>query len=498
MPQLSRTWRFVVTNLAGATITMLDHLATDRTVTPVLGDALKVTGIVPSDSPEVNLLHTDGFPFLAEGVRQLYCFRDEADIGDPVNYVIRASTLLMQIDDAAQEDDATSTFTGFDPWQYLMSRPVLVSDNTPNGVGSNGEAIPLPAGTVAGDIIPYTGILYPASMRADEIVMDMITTTVDFGDPTQPLAALNLFIDHGQFGGSSTNIQEHCSTFTPDGYPIQQGTSLGQALKDIMDTGYLDIVFRPIYDVANRPGILCAIEIYKQDLSGTLGAGSYNYSAVFAWDRPGRSLVGVDDMFDGTGRANTVQFYTGQGGPPVPRETDPDSIARYGEYWSQQFFPATLQNEPAVVGFAAMQIALRSRYKQTLTVNPAPERAPEPFVDYYLGDAVPEFMSDNMRQALPIETLSAGVNAANSGTVNVSSTGQFATSGALLIGGVLTTYTGKTTTSFTGCSSHPATAAGETITGAAWQRVYGIPVEIDDNGVETVRELLVGPVGAPP
>jgi len=30
-----------------------------------------------------------------------------------------------------------------------------------------------------------------------------------------------------------------------------------------------------------------------------------------------------------------------------------------------------------------------------------------------------------------------------------------------------------------------------------YQRIYGIPVEIDDNGVETVRELIVGIVGAP-
>ena len=31
-----------------------------------------------------------------------------------------------------------------------------------------------------------------------------------------------------------------------------------------------------------------------------------------------------------------------------------------------------------------------------------------------------------------------------------------------------------------------------------YQRIYGIPVEIDDNGTETVRELLVGIVGAAP
>jgi hypothetical protein len=31
-----------------------------------------------------------------------------------------------------------------------------------------------------------------------------------------------------------------------------------------------------------------------------------------------------------------------------------------------------------------------------------------------------------------------------------------------------------------------------------YQRIYGIPIEIDDNGTETVRELLVGPVGSAP
>ena len=34
--------------------------------------------------------------------------------------------------------------------------------------------------------------------------------------------------------------------------------------------------------------------------------------------------------------------------------------------------------------------------------------------------------------------------------------------------------------------------------GVFYQRIYGIPVEIDDNGTETVRELIVGPIGGPP
>lgn len=483
-----RSWRFVVTNLAGATVTMLDHLASERVVTPFLGGPLIVTGQVPSDNPSINLLHTDGFPYLAEGVRQLYCFREESDTSP--YFTVRASTLIQQVGDAAHEDDATTRFTGWDPWEYMMSRPVLVSDLTVDDAAGD------PLTAAPGDLIPAEGILYPSTMTADDIVMDLIFNTVVFGDVTAPAAALDCFLDYGQFGGSSTNTQETCVTFT-DGWPIQQGTMLGQALKDLMASGVLDILLRPIYDAA-RPGILCSLHIYTQDLSvGTLGAGSYKYTAGFAWDRPGRNLVGVDNLYDGTGRANVVQFYSGQGGPPVARQSDPTAIALYGEYWAQQFFPATLENLPAAVALAAQQLALRSRYKETLTVNPAPVQAPEPFVDYYLGDAVPDLMSNRMRQALPPET-TAQVNALNSATVNVASTGQFPLAGTIVIAGIPTTYTGKTSTSFTGCSSHPATASGDVVTATAWQRVYGIPVSIDDNGTETVRELIVGTVGAPP
>jgi hypothetical protein len=80
-------------------------------------------------------------------------------------------------------------------------------------------------------------------------------------------------------------------------------------------------------------------------------------------------------------------------------QTDATSIATYGEYWAQQFFPA--QTEPAAVeAIAAQQLALRKDYKQTLTINPVPERAPEPFIDYGLGDRVPVWASNRLRQAV--------------------------------------------------------------------------------------------------
>lgn len=61
-------------------------------------------------------------------------------------------------------------------------------------------------------------------------------------------------------------------------------------------------------------------------------------------------------------------------------------------------------------------------------------------------------------------TTATGVNAINSATLNVGSTASFGTTGSFLMqGGTVVTYTGKTSTTFTGCSNHSATTGGELI-----------------------------------
>lgn len=425
---VSPLWRWLLTDINGAPLTVLDHLASDRIVTAKLNEPMEISGSVPSDNSEVNRLHTDGFPFLAEGVRQLYCFRRESDTAP--FFTIRGSGLVMQVTDAAAQDDARSRFTAWDPWMYLNSRLVLQSQ----------AAMVNGAPGVNNRLIPEQGMIYPDTMTADQIIFDiLITMATTFPPgltlPTVPGVAQFGFID---FISGLGTIQT-CGSFT-GGWKIEQGTTVGQALTDIVSTGYCDIVLEPIYELLLGivPGFLSRLNIYSQ-AGGALGAGSYNYAARFAWDRPGRTLVGVENQYDGTGRANYIQYMNGQGGPPVTPVYDAPSLAIYGEYDSQQFFPAHTYAS-AVESIAAFQLNLRKNFKETLTVNPAPDRAPEPFVDYNIGDAVPQFMSDRMRQPLP--------PVANPTNV--------------------------------------------------WQRVYGIPVEIDDNGTETVRELIVGPVGEPP
>jgi hypothetical protein len=422
----SPLWRWLITDLCGAGLTLIDHLAAERTVIPKLNEPLEMTGTVPSDNSEINRLHTDGYPFLAEGVRELYGFRNEWNpIYELYEYNIRASTLILQTTDAAASDDARTRFSAFDAWQYLFYQPIYVSLGETSG------------------LIPREGYSY-TGMTASEIIYDMWLQGIsnrywpNYPDPPDPCAPYYYFLTLGTLQVGPVI----------DTWRVEPGTSMGQAWQDLCAAGYCDIVFTPIYDPVGLPGILNEVNVYAQTPNDNAsGAGVYQYDARMTWDMPGNSMVGADNLYDGTQRANIMAFSRGQAGTYVDQQADVTSLATYGEYWAFQYFPEKQYDKVTVEDIAREQLYLRAMYKQTFTAHPAPERAPEPFRDYNIGDRVPVGVSQNLRQPLP------------------------------------PWWPG------------PPISGDDTL---VWQRVYGIPVDIDDNGTETVRELLVGPIGNPP
>jgi hypothetical protein len=340
--------------------------------------------------------------------------------------------LILQTTDAAAQDDARTRFTAWDPFQYLFYQPVLIVI---------GGEIPVT------EVLPRQGVTYDINTPIFEVgyatTYDALIIT--WLDNALSLSSMfSLYIDYGQTIFYTGTI-ETCAVVS--NYHVDPGQNVGQAIQDVCAAGYCDVWFEPIYDPVNRPGILCQLSIFAQttDTVGgqTGGLGDFQYSAIFSWDAPGHSLVGANNLYDGTMRANIVQFYAGQGGNPVTEYSDPDSRAIYNDYWALQFYPAQTVLTIPVESLAKEQLALRSFYKETLTINPAPERAPQPFVDYNLGDRVPVYVTINMRQPLP-----------------------------------------------------PYWDGPQGDATLVWQRVFGIPIELDDNGTETVRELICGPIGA--
>lgn len=375
-------WRFVVTDIDPmGTLTFLDRIATDRTVTLTINQPAVSSGLVASDSPEVNITvdSPDDEPFIHHNDRFLFGFRREG--GDP-KWVVRFSGLIMQTEDVAADPPQTR-YTAYDPWEYLNHRPVLNGDG--DFPGQNGLSFNDTAGST--------------------IALALLENTV--------LTTGDVYIDYGQTAFYEGTIE----STVPIDINFQQGLTVGEAWTQLCNSGTMDIWLKPIYDPINRPGLIAELSIYSL-------MGAPKYDAVFAWDKPSRSLVGVSRLNDGTQMANHIQYWAGKNQEVAGVEVNAASTVRYNEWWSMQFFPG--QSKVSLVELLALaQVFLRANGARVLNLDPAPERAPIPFNDYFIGDEVPVYTSRRLRQA--------------QGTL---------------------------------------------------ERVHAIPIQIDNNGVETVRALL--------
>ncbi len=372
----SPPWRFIVTDLDTNTLTFLDHIGMDRSVTITRAAARVISVRVPSDNPEVNIpAVVDGDPFVSEGTRLIYAFRRESRInGAEHPWVIRAAGIVLDVTDAADSDAATSTVTAYDPWKYLYRRPVLLED---------------------GSYPKEQGRIYPAGATANEIIVDQLDLAI---------LESGFFTDYGQtayYGGTI----ETCDPLPDDGdgvsLRVTAGTSIGELLDTLVATGTCDVVFDPIYDPVNRPGILCEMSIYQR-------AGTFRPNAVMGWDRWPRSVVQLSRQIDGTQRANRMRFFTSQG-LPVPEQDDAASIAKFGDYWASQNLSGAL-SLAAVRTIAERQLALLKAGQITYSLTPAAERAPLLFEEYREADTVPIYASERFRapvdeQVLRIESI---------------------------------------------------------------------------------------------
>jgi hypothetical protein len=359
-------WRFIVGDLEDNTLTFLDQLAMDRSVTVTRAASRVISGRVPSDNPEVNIPAPapDSEPFVSEGTRIVSCFRREAPAGS-APWVCRARGLVLSLTDDADTDHATSTFVAYDPWKYLYSRPVINPDTDS----------------------PLDATSYPAGYRANNIITEqLLLAQVDGG---------TVFTDFDSTAFYTGTIEN--TDPLPDGgdglaVTFPTGTTLGEMLDILVATGTCDVVFDPIYDIANRPGLLCQLSIYRS-------AGSFRPNAVMGWDRWPRSLVQLSRQVEGTERANITQMYAGLGGLSVPEESDAASIARFGQYWSLAYLPGV----PSLAGahtIAQRQLALLKDGQYTYSISPASERAPLLFEEYREADTVPIYASDRFRDPI--------------------------------------------------------------------------------------------------
>lgn len=376
--ELSPLWRFVIGDLATfEVLSFLDTLASNRQATYVLNQPAVASMVVPSENPEINIPwpDSDSDPFLTEGTRVLWGLRRE-NTTDP--WIIRFAGLILQLEDNAESDNAYTTLTAWDPWQYLLSRPVCQDDGS----------LPGP-----------NGLSFTAT-RVDVIIATLLRNTID----NQGVVG----IDAGVTYSGTTFYDGTLDASEAIDINFQQGTTVGQAWQQLCDGDYCDIILEPIYDPNNRPGYLAQLNVYDE-------TGTARDDAIFAWDEPSRSLVGIHRLTEGNQRANAVKYFAGQGGSAPGGQTitlqeDAASIAKFGEYWRQTFFPnQVIAAVVQALAFAQLQLSKNGRV--TVTFSPAPQRSPSPFTEYFLGDRVPVYASSRFRAPIPnVDVASSNLN----------------------------------------------------------------------------------------
>jgi hypothetical protein len=398
-------WRFIVTSLDSQTLSLLDNRSTGRRVVFTLNAPAYHEGQVGSDDPEINLpwpLATSP-AYLALNTRLIYGFQREPGASPP--WVCRFGGIVMSVEDEGA-DVPTTRYTAYDPWQLLLARPIRDTGTPFAAPGVDG--LTFAAGSRASDI---AAVLLAATELEDG------ETHIDFSDDS-------LIHDTDPLGAAIT---------------FDQGTSVGEAWQQLCDTGTLDIVLEPMYEPITAPGKLVRFSTWKPPNALTPEAGgTLRADAVMGWDRAGKSLTGISRLVDGTRLANVVQFYANQ--TAVPVQTDPASIAAVGQYWAQQFFPGT-GNEELVALMAVAELAIRRNGQRSISLDPGPERTDVALRDYGLRDYVPVWSSKRLREPLAIDY---------------------------------------------------AAYDPDIPSGAGYLRIYQIPIEITDDGASLVRGIMTG------
>ena len=377
-------WRWIVTDLAGATITFLDPLAMNRQITYTLNDAAVATCDLPADNPEINISQ-GGEPFVSFANKLLYAFRREQP-GTSQPWVCRFAGVIEELNDeiTPQVDAPVTHLTAYDPWHYLDSMPVI------NNAVNLGQ---LPG--QGGVTFPANGDWTPAKIVVTLIQDGVLHNVLEGG--AMPFAPQYCYIDT-QSGHVPPNVPDPTSPII-ESVNFQQGMSIGDALRQMTTDGLCDIIFTPIYPmVTTGPhdpsyGALCKLNIYAL-------AGSDQNAAIFAWDKPSNSLNGLNRLENASTMGNHAMLAAGSAGIPTVASPNAQSTQKYGPYWYIDSVTGKLAYPGVVQVLAQAQVLQRAYGQPTLAIDPAPELSPIPFLDYNLGDNVPVYASSRFREPI--------------------------------------------------------------------------------------------------
>lgn len=338
-------WRIVICDLQGRPLSLVSRIALEKRLSFQLDRASQCAFTVPSLDPQVQTLHTDGYPFLNEMNRVVKAYRKEFGA-----WRLRFAGVVWTLEDQGEEDAQHTLVTAFDPLQMLTHRVVLTA-----------------AGSDAVDVT--------FNEAGAQIIKKLIQRSID---------------THGTVGlgytGSPAQLQGSFAATTALPRTFYEGTDVASALASVTDTGTCDVTVTP---VDRTDGTLAVLSVSAQ-------RGSSKPAAVFAYNMGNHTITRIARLKDGDRLANDVTVYggrrttAGSDWPVKKHLTDAPSIAAFHRHVATRASPELTQ-QAYVDALTAEELRFRKQPRELLSITPAAERAPLPFLEYDVGDSVPVY-----------------------------------------------------------------------------------------------------------
>ncbi len=298
--------RFLVTDLFGVTTTWLDRLTLGASLAFNLDQPMTGTISMHSNDPRVNRIFApDGDPLVAQSNRLIYTFlRQGAAGGSTAPWQCVAAGMIMSPEDQADQDVPTTHLTFYDAWQFLFGTPCFADGSgTPSGdIGPNGLQF-------------FSGTWPQGWPHGSMIVCQLLANAIFGSEPSVPGTGGNGYmIDAGDGSriGEGVQYQDYGGTIhyagTIDPTPaidfnVQQGTTIGDAWNQLIAGGNEtgSSTTDAGIDIVLTP-IYDPVNRpgYTHELNVYNLAGSDQYGAPMAWGMFNRSAETADRQHDGT------------------------------------------------------------------------------------------------------------------------------------------------------------------------------------------------------
>lgn len=321
-------------------ITILSSLADEVELLYQLNRPTMLTFSVPSDNPQVNILHTDGLPFITVGPRWVLGWRKSPSslAPTPGGWELKFAGRIWAVQDQGDGTTSRTMVTCFDPLKHLEKRIIRAADGTYRKQ------------------IKFWG---SEGATGTSVIKTLIDRTQTFKGTCRIDTAGGHWVDTGE-----------ATVAVDQGY-------VWTTVQNLTDTGGVDLDPTPL-DGSDGDFL---------QLGGCPRLGSDKPNTVIGYAAPPRRATNFDRTTTLDNLANYVGLFGKSSKGFLVEQEDTDSQDLYDTFEEVSVI-SDVENKELLTLLAEEEIFLRKDPYDLVSITPTPEDSPRFFNEYFLGDTI--------------------------------------------------------------------------------------------------------------